>query len=200
MNRSILYVANLEQKLIFLNELRGQLSDGYWEGSKPRNHWVPWSSLNWNTVQIPLDGKVGVSGDLRHTDKNNYDFASAELYKYVGIRMRMLVAIYRCFSFELYAKKASLDIAHTIEYRNVVLDALKEGTRLPESYQDWLEVIVNATEPMSTYWKETKQNWHLLGLDRESIRLINSQLDEVYSKEELMKDLQMLKLAFRTPR
>lgn len=200
MNKSILYLANLEQKLIFLHELRGQLSDGFWENSKPRNHWVPWSSLDWNTVQIPTDGKVGVSGDLRYADRNNYDFASAELYKYVGIRMRMHVAIYRCFVFEVYAKKAGISIAHTLEYRNVVQDALKEGTRLPESYQDWLEVQVNATEPMSKFWKDTKRDWNLLGLDRESIRLINLQLDQIYSKQELVKDLQMIKLAFRTPR
>lgn len=197
--RNILYVANLEQKILFLHELRGQLSDGFWENAKPRNHWVPWSSLDWNTIQIPTDGKVGVSGDLRHADRNNYNFTSEELYKYVGKRMRMLVAIYRC-TFQPDAEKIGIDYKNILEHREVILDALKEGVRLPESYLDYLEVLVNATEPMSRYWKETKQNWHLLGLDRDTIRLIDSNLDTIYSKQELMKDLGMIKLAFRTPR
>jgi len=65
---------------LWVTELAGQISDGMWENSGPRDHWKFWCNL---TV---------VPGDVASLDtcgewvrKNAYNFAG--LYEYVGDRM-----------------------------------------------------------------------------------------------------------------
>jgi len=76
---STLYVENKIQKALFEGELVGQLSDGYWENSRPMNHWKPW-----------VDCKVVVSDKVGRdfwADKDNYNFSAPMLLEAVGTRM-----------------------------------------------------------------------------------------------------------------
>ena len=81
-----LNVANKEQKVIFLCEMQGQLSDGRWENTNPHNHWEPWCSLNWDTVQVNPDS-IGVTESLCFAQKRNYQFNSKWLLDIVGDRV-----------------------------------------------------------------------------------------------------------------
>lgn len=77
-----LTVANNNQKIIFLCEMQGQISDGNWENSRPMNHWVDWCNLDEKTVL------VGESiGRNFRTQKTAYAFNNKELLDIVGQRI-----------------------------------------------------------------------------------------------------------------
>jgi hypothetical protein len=80
MNTNI-YFANAVQKTLFDCELVGQLSDGYWENSRPSNHW-----------KLPCSANLHVckEGEVPHVDfspDRRYRFDAPDLLKYVGDRM-----------------------------------------------------------------------------------------------------------------
>lgn len=67
------------QCALFQQELKGQLSDGYWENSRPFDHWKPWCSA---TVRVGR--RVGRNF---HVAKDNYAFDNRDLLDWVGDRM-----------------------------------------------------------------------------------------------------------------
>jgi hypothetical protein len=75
-----LAVRSEAQRVLFVEELAGQISDGYWENSRPHDHWRPW-----------CDAEVVVDPDRVGRDfwaqKTNYDFAARMLVEVVGDRM-----------------------------------------------------------------------------------------------------------------
>jgi hypothetical protein len=74
-----IYVENRAQAAIFEMEMKGQLSDGRWENSKPNNHWT--TPCNAEAVVRPE--KVG--RDFCHT--RGYNFGEKGLFEIVGERM-----------------------------------------------------------------------------------------------------------------
>lgn len=87
-------VGNVEQKIIFLAEMQGQLSDGYWENSKPYDHWHPWAYLNWDRVVVVPDD-IGLTGRLKYAQKRNYRFNNKELLEIVGERIIFKINAHR---------------------------------------------------------------------------------------------------------
>jgi len=77
---SEIYFENLSQAIIFEAELKGQISDGFWENSRPYNHYV-----------TPCDTEVFVDKESpgSHFDGpvKNYNFSSSELLEYIAHRM-----------------------------------------------------------------------------------------------------------------
>lgn len=82
-----------DQKVLFDCELRGQLSDGYWENAAPHDHWRPWCKAE---TAIDPDNL----GRSFYTRKDNYNFASRDLLDSVGHRMINYVRAARLFSAE----------------------------------------------------------------------------------------------------
>jgi hypothetical protein len=75
---------NKVQVALFTKELRGQISDGLWENSKPVDHW-----------KVPCGAKVSVATDSKELGPSfmpvrAYNFASSELLEYVGDRMLVI--------------------------------------------------------------------------------------------------------------
>jgi hypothetical protein len=71
---------NRIQKALFDHELKGQISDGYWENSKPYDHYKSFSG-----VETRVDPeKPGKSGFFT---RRSYNFANKELFDVVGKRM-----------------------------------------------------------------------------------------------------------------
>lgn len=75
---------NKVQVALFMKELRGQISDGLWENSKPVDHW-----------KVPCSAKVSVATDQKELGPSfmparAYNFASSELLEYVGDRMLVI--------------------------------------------------------------------------------------------------------------
>lgn len=73
--------SNANQVVLYECELKGQMSDGQWENSRPSNHW-----------EIMYDAKAVVAEDLSGTGKNfrprrKYNYADPGLVNIVGDRM-----------------------------------------------------------------------------------------------------------------
>lgn len=75
-----LNVRNAEQKVLFEQEIRGQISDGYWENARPFDHHRPWSKC-----QVVVDPD-NIGRDF-YAMKNNYGLNSKNLLDCVGDRM-----------------------------------------------------------------------------------------------------------------
>ena len=75
-----LHVENPVQKALFLQELSGQISDGYWENSRPDDHYQYWS--------LSFD-QVIIDGTLSHNfhAPRKYNFLAEDLLDIVGDRM-----------------------------------------------------------------------------------------------------------------
>jgi len=70
---------NKIQEALFTCELSGQLSDGYWENTKPFDHWK-----NWCNCDIKVGENVGRNF---YAIKDNYNFNNRGLLEVVGDRM-----------------------------------------------------------------------------------------------------------------
>jgi len=84
-------VANMEEKILFLFEIQGQLSDGHWENTMPLDHWELWGDLEWYTIVIDPD-KVGPQGFWPR--KTGYRINSSELVDCVGDRMLRFINLW----------------------------------------------------------------------------------------------------------
>lgn len=74
-----LVVRNKAQKILFDEELSGQISDGQWENSTPHGHWEPWCD-----AEVVVGENVGRTFYAR---RDSYNFLNKELLEIVGDRM-----------------------------------------------------------------------------------------------------------------
>lgn len=80
MSDGILRVRNVAQKVLWEEELSGQISDGHWENSGPNDHWQPWCNA---TIVVDPD-HVGRNFWAR---RESYNFTAKDLLDVVGERM-----------------------------------------------------------------------------------------------------------------
>ncbi len=80
-----LTVRNQAQKILWEEELNGQISDGMWENATPHDHWDVWSD-----AEITVGKNVGRTFFAR---KCNYNFTNPELLNIVGDRMIKAVQV-----------------------------------------------------------------------------------------------------------
>lgn len=85
-NGGTLRVRNLAQKVLWEEELTGQLSDGRWENSRPMDHWMPWCDA---TVVIDPEN-VGRDFWVR---RDGYCFTEKDLLSIIGDRMLEAVRV-----------------------------------------------------------------------------------------------------------
>lgn len=100
--------SNKRQQILFECELKGQISDGYWENSRPHNHWI-----------IPCRAETFITNDVSKLGPDwfidrKYNFAARDLLEIVGDRMIMYVKTYLVFP------GLSFDNHHTIPKDNIV--------------------------------------------------------------------------------
>lgn len=100
-NVATITFASATQLALFTNELCGQISDGHWENSGPRDHWIFWYRLD-----HAIGENVGVvtnksyrAWDESGCRKNNYNFMSAELLDCVGDRMLKTARLAMCLDY-----------------------------------------------------------------------------------------------------
>lgn len=86
---NIIKLANQNQALLFELELKGQISDGYWENASPSGHWI-----------LPCKAEVQidpVEQGINFWTRRAYNFASAQLLKYIGNRMQQYILLAKKF-------------------------------------------------------------------------------------------------------
>ncbi len=87
--------ANAAQATLFECELKGQISDGYWENSRPYDHWkIMRDAKVTHAFHADPDGAV-VGKNFR--PKRKYNFNSKSLVDCVGKRMIAFVKFYTAF-------------------------------------------------------------------------------------------------------
>lgn len=136
----ILTLRNLEQAAAWL-ELAGQISDGFWENSRPYDHWKPWADA------AVLVDTVAIGRNF-FTPKSNYNFVAPELLEVIGMRMLGTVRIARCCGIEVAAvlhhyidcgtglidwKDASLALNQKI-FQNSIITATIDSALISETY------------------------------------------------------------------
>ena len=85
-NNNVLRVRNLAQKALFELELKGQLSDGYWENALPRGHYSEWCQC-----EVEVAAESGAVGRTFWAARDRYAFASKELLD--AVKGRMLATV-----------------------------------------------------------------------------------------------------------
>jgi hypothetical protein len=95
----------LSQVILFECEIKGQLSDGYWENSRPHDHWkVPCSA----TARVATNPEL-IGASFYPTRK--YNFAARELLEAVGDRMAYFVKFYIAFPEVSFGKHWDIDFS-----------------------------------------------------------------------------------------
>ena len=170
-----LVVANMAQKILFLCEMQGQISDGQWENARG-DHWQVWSDLDWN--------KVGVGDNIGrkfYAQRDGYNFTNPELLDVVGDRMLYTVNLYK-------------------KYPKIVEPILESNHHLlPESYDEAKSVyegrhIRNVNDP-NDYWAQKRKKLQDAGLTLEMFKDVQD--NPVYTEREMKNDLRGLKRAFK---
>jgi hypothetical protein len=75
-----LAVRNQAQKILFDEELSGQISDGAWENSTPHDHWRPWCD-----AEVVVD-PANVGRDF-YAKRDSYGLDRRDLLDIIGDRM-----------------------------------------------------------------------------------------------------------------
>lgn len=83
-------VENEYQKIILVNEMLGQISDGQWENAAPRNHYESFRGIRWSNVGIAPHAR----GPITFHPQRNYAFNNKSLLEAVGDRIRFNLNLY----------------------------------------------------------------------------------------------------------
>jgi hypothetical protein len=90
--------ATITQAVIFEHELKGQLSDGWWENASPNHHWSMWCSADVRYITTSEDAAL-IGRDF-HPRKDSYNFTNEDLLEAVGRRMCLYAQIAKAFGAE----------------------------------------------------------------------------------------------------
>lgn len=163
---SIINFRNERQVTLYECELKGQISDGYWENSRPYDHWK---------IMCRAQAKVGDPLGPNFRPRRTYNFAAKDLIDVVGHRMLFQVKLKILYPSMSYQTICDLDVLVDCE------------TGKPQA--KWL--LESATQDQ--YWKKilmvAKQS---LGIttDRELIDVVTRVVEfQGYNFRELRKDL-----------
>jgi hypothetical protein len=140
-----LFVANTRQKVLFDWEISGQLSDGYWENTRPMNHWRIWSRCEVVVASEPT--KIGRNF---RPDKSNYNLLAPMLLEAVGDRMITYAKIAKALGNEF----------------DTFFAPLKQQE--PRSIEYFLTKDFEVTEPKydGKYWDEMRLAFKVLDLEK----------------------------------
>ena len=85
-------VGSIEEMVLFKCEMLGQISDGFWENSRPDGHWRYPATFSNNISINP--SKIGTWGEEAGKKMKKYTFENSQLFSYVGERMTYTLNIF----------------------------------------------------------------------------------------------------------
>ncbi|MCD6214568.1 MAG: hypothetical protein J7J46_06290 [Candidatus Desulfofervidus sp.] len=162
----IINFRNKRQVTLYECELKGQISDGYWENARPYDHWK---------IMCRAEAKVGDPLGPNFRPRRAYNFAAKDLIEVVGHRMLFQVKLKILYPSMSYQTIQDLDLLVDCE--------------TGEPQVDWL--LESAASDQ--YWKErlavAKQNLEVT-TDQELIDAVTRVIEFTgYNLTELRKDL-----------
>lgn len=123
-----IFLKNKEQVILFEAELKGQISDGFWENSSPHDHW-----------EIPCSAEVLVGEPhLTFWPSRGYKFHNKDLFEIVGDRMIEYVKIYKAFP--------QLDFDRHHAYAHLASEGLRARAEQAGHDSYWDKVLYNIEE------------------------------------------------------
>lgn len=160
-----LVVASIEEKILYIHEIRGQLSDGNWENTRPHEHWRPWCDVSWQSCVVDPKNV----GPEFFAPKDNYRLT--DLIQYIGDRM--------LFYLNLYAWSPDTILAY-----------LDDGVgSLPDTIYYWKLYQQKALAGDAWYAKAVS-SWEQYGITQELVEKATN--SPVYTEKDLRKILQGL--------
>lgn len=161
----------LSQKILFVTELVGQISDGMWENSRPRDHYK-----NPCSAHVIVDP---ITPGLSFFPARRYDFASAQLLEIVGARMLNAVKLYTAFPY------LPFDDHHTLSFEGTAsqfVDEVWAGLSKSDQY------YVDRSMKIIDLFKATMI---------EDLKACMAAVDRVqYTMADMKKDLREMKTVF----
>jgi hypothetical protein len=153
--------ANKNQVILYEEELKGQISDGHWENSRPNDHWMPMTNAK---------AQVGSPLGPNFFPRRRYNFASGELVSVVGDRMVFYVKLFN--TYPSFHKHKEIYWDGEAFWRESGSDSAYHRSKLNK--------IVNALGILKDEYEET-----IAALEKEYQKI----LSYPYSKGDLMRDL-----------
>ncbi len=153
---------------LWTHELVGQFSDGYWENSGPRDHWMFWCCLE---VAHSANAAPSVSSQVTYKcNKNGYNIAA--LYEFVGNRMVSLGRLATAFAnmgktfaeFPDELRYAAEDMPGTMEE----FTAIRKGEKYADSFVK--EHLDNVSDELALAYYNTKYEMKHLRADVKLIK------------------------------
>lgn len=175
-NEDKLIVGSVAQRLIFLFEMKGQISDGTWENAKPNDHWMVWCNLG---IKDVLMAKPGEEPHRNFYARRNYKFNDPELIGIPVIKERLILLV------RLYSVSPMI---------RAFLEGGGDRWQIPQTRADWKKALekTDAAGLESSYWREQWKKWELLGLNEEVYKEVE---EYPYSEKDLVKDCKALSKA-----
>lgn len=127
MNQHTIVFRTLSQKILFVAEISGQLSDGHWENVSPRNHW-----------RVPTSAEVKVDPHqqgLSFIPSRSYNFANVDLIRVIGGTMLNAVKFFSTFP-------------HLIDGTNL------HDYRYEETAEQWLAYLETCRSHRDVYYHQ----------------------------------------------
>jgi hypothetical protein len=160
-------LATTIQALLFNLELKGQVSDGYWENAKPRDHYKAVCAAE---VVVDPDN-VG----LDFYPSRRYNFTSPQLIEYVGDRMQQYILLAK-----KYPTLSATSLRHTDSGEWIW--QIKVGEESPK----WQVAFHKEMAEVCGVHNYHEMQLVLAGLDKTD-----------YPMKELRKDLKAINAAFK---
>jgi hypothetical protein len=166
-------VGTEDQRVLFVYELTGQLSDGHWENARPSNHWRSWCD-----AEVLVGENIGVN----FWSSRVYDFASSDLLDVVGTRMRLYVMIWRAFQ--------NNNVIKLLEHLFTTINDLSEAVSEP--------VYSGLPQYEGEYWDKVRDTIADFCEENGGLEAVIAKvLAQSYSANDLRRDLKALNLAQR---
>lgn len=177
-NTAILKVKNIQQRVLFNWEICGQLSDGYWENTKPNGHWQIWSLCE---CLVSTDGRYGRNF---YALRDDYNLVANELLEAVGQRMHKyaVIALALGDGFDDFFK----ELSPKYDPRNIEYFFDEEFNLIETKQYVHLD---------SDFVKEMRDAFNALPLESLSVKC---KAITYYKMADLKRDLVDLKTIFRT--
>ena len=193
-----LTVRNMAQKIAFMCEMQGQISDGHWENSSPHDHYKKWM-LRWADVAVGDD-----VGRTFYAVKDNYDFCNSALLDIVGSRLLLKVKLAKLFpSIIPLLKEDHWVIPDSMEYFQDHLDDLAAAeewkvvedlvTRHPDGVSDAVLKVIQ--ERVNGWQAKSARKLLAAGITKETYQAALEW--DGYTMADLKKDLKDLKVIVR---